>query len=266
MSKKKEINEKLSELDVLEEEFKKKIELKRKQLKENIPKTPYKVKGTNKIPQWILGVLLSLIPVISLVIIFILRLPIWMNIVIAIFSFPIMVIGLILLIWRYYKDKHKIKKAVVTQLVDNFVIARFYLPQKRVIERVCLLNKDGISFSLGQSTYLVEEEKIWFNDNNHPVINYLPNIPNPIGFKFEDFLYKYTLAFNQGELDKFLDDEGNMIDLSFTSQNLHTFKKNKLFADLMERITPEMMKIVTLLIFAIIGSFVVMGLMLIFLK
>lgn len=217
------------------------------------PKPELKPPKTKRGLMYILGVSFLVISITTLIIMFVNNIKPFMFIIAMIILTPFLVVGLVLIGIRLFLDRHRIKHKVVTRLTKNYVVARFYLPQKRYIDRTCVMNKDQLSFDLGKQTYIVEKEKIWFNEEGHPVINYLPDLPNPIGFDIETYMLKYAKAFNEGDLKTFVDNKGNVIDLSFTSSNLHTFKRTKMFADLMERMTPEMMKIVTLLIITIMA-------------
>lgn len=137
---------------------------------------------------------------------------------------------------RLYLDKNRILNKIIPVLPKNFIKAIFFLPQKKQLERICLLNNDGISFNIKDAKYIIDADKIFFDEQKYPCGYWLPNIPNQIGFN--------------------LNDEKQIKGINYSSQNLEIFFKDKMFKELHQQITPETLKLLYMA-FGIIGLFIV---------
>lgn len=158
-----------------------------------------------------------------------------------------------LLIRFWFFDRNRITGAVVRNVSKNFVIANFITTHRRMIKRVCQLEKDGISFKYNGERYIVDEEKCFIDDDRYPNGFWLPNLPNQLSLDIAQYIYKYLDAMrNPDDLKNFIDKNGNRMDISMSSKNLEIFNKNKIFSEFIQQITPETMKL-------LIGAFILIG-------
>lgn len=148
---------------------------------------------------------------------------------------PISFILIILFLARMFFDRHKISGVIIKNISKRYLKVRFHLPNKREIERYVLINDDGISFNIKNRRYIVDSDKIYYDEDRNPTINYIPNIPNGFKLYIEDYLRRFAKYFNEGKINEFKDKEGNTVDISFSSQNLEEFKRAKMFTDLQEK-------------------------------
>lgn len=147
-------------------------------------------------------------------------------------------------------DKNYLTGEIVKRTSNNFIIANFFLTQKRIKKVVCKIDKDGISFIIGDCVYIIDREECWIDENNYINGFWLPNLPNQLRF---DFGKQIEIALKK--LSKIKD--GEQVDLGdtdifYSSQNLKKYKDDKFLAEMHEQFTPEAMKMLYIA-FGIIG-------------
>jgi hypothetical protein len=130
-------------------------------------------------------------------------------------------------------DRNRLTGIVIKNVSKNFIIANFFLTQKRIIQRVSVLNPDGISFSIGDCVYIVDREEVWIDSDNHPNGYWLPNMPNQLKIDFATQL----LSIMDGKND------ANKPEVTYSSKNLKVFMKDKIFYEFHNQMTPEAMKL-----------------------
>jgi hypothetical protein len=150
-------------------------------------------------------------------------------------------------------DKNKLSNKIIPMVSRNFIVCYLLLQQKRVKKIVCLLNKDGISFYINKLLYIIDREKIFFDNDNFPCGFWFPNLPNQLGLDYDDdSINSYFEKISKGEIPK--DKNNNVIDIIYSSENLEKFRKDKVFYEFHEKVTPETLK----LLYFFIGLFVLM--------
>lgn len=175
-------------------------------------------------------------------------------IIVGLFTFPIFFVSLIILIIRFYLDRHLVTGQIISNISKNYIRAEFLLPQRRSRTLFKRINKDGLTFSIGKQDYVIDSEAIITNEHNQPKSFYLPNIPLPLKFNYEPILKEFSKAFGEGKegLKRFREKYDNIVDFSLSSENLNIIKRNNLFKPMLQHTTPEQMKI-------IIGLIIVLG-------
>jgi len=163
---------------------------------------------------------------------------------------------------KLIKDKDKINNKVLPMITKNFIVANFLKENKRTKKVYLLINSDGITTNYKNGLYTIDKNAVWYDENNYPNLYYFEGIPNPLILLSEKNIKKFISAVNNGSPNTALDDDGNLIDISFSSQNLQLFKQNKIFEELNKN--PEATKtqlalfgIITALIIALILSIVI---------
>lgn len=141
-------------------------------------------------------------------------------------------------------DKNKVTGKIRSMISKNFIIANFFLTQKRIIKRICPIDNDGISFHIKDNRYIIEKGECWNDEDNFINGYWLPNFPNQLRLNFAKYIDKYLESIKKGNLKESVDSEGNTIDLSYSSRNLEVFRKDKLFYEMHQQITPESMKLI----------------------
>ena len=152
-------------------------------------------------------------------------------------------------------DKHKLSNIIIPMISRNFIIVNLLLTQKRIKRVVALLNKDGISFYIGKLLYIIDRDKIFYDEDNFPNGFWFPNLPNQLGLDYDDErINSYFQKISKGDIPK--DKNNNIIDIIYSSENLEKFRKDKVFYEFHEKTTPETLKMVYLL-FGIICLFII---------
>lgn len=128
------------------------------------------------------------------------------------------------------KIPKRVKKAYKTNLTQNFLIADFWLPQKRKIEEVVSIESNN-TFLLGKKRYIVDEECIWFDENNFPHSNYIPNLPNPLKYDFKTLFDKLSDLMRKG-IFYIKTKAGVTVDIVYSSEGLELFRKDKFLKDM----------------------------------
>lgn len=154
------------------------------------------------------------------------------SVIFLILAIPLSFFSGIVLPVKLFIDRHKIKKKAMPHLTKNFIVANFLTNNMRIVQRLITLNKDGISFDIGNRTYIVDKRTIWYGAKNYPNSFYFPEIPNPIKFDTEGTINKFMKSVREQKLDNAIDFQGELVDISFSSTNLQLFKKNKIFDEL----------------------------------
>lgn len=145
-------------------------------------------------------------------------------------------------------DKNKITGKIISNVSKNFIVAYFFLTQKRIKRRVCLIDDDGISFHIKDMRYIIDREKCFQDEENYICGFWLPDLPNQLGFDFVKYIDVYLNAVKNKDLTTSRDRENNIIDVTYSSKNLEKFRKDKIFYEFHEQMTPEAMKIVWVLL------------------
>lgn len=140
----------------------------------------------------------------------------------------------------------RINKAVKTKLTQNFLIADFWLPQKRKIEVVVTIEKDN-TFKHGKGRYIVDEECIWFDEDNFPHSNYIPNLPNPLKYDFRTLFNRLSDLMRKG-IFYLKTKKGETVDIIYSSEGLETFRKDKFLHDLHTETNSNEQKLIYVLI------------------
>lgn len=153
------------------------------------------------------------------------------GILFFIFGIPLFLISLITFFAKAFIDRKKIKNKVIPILHRNFIVANFLTSNRKKYVVIAPINNDGISFTIGKSDYIIDKEVIWFDEENRPNSFYVPELPNPLKFNFENtigiFLEKINNAKDIQEYIKLAIET----DIAFSSLNLQMFKKDKIFND-----------------------------------
>jgi hypothetical protein len=145
-------------------------------------------------------------------------------------------------------DRNKVTGKIISSVSKNFIVAYFYLTQKRIKRRVCLIDDDGISFHIKDARYIIDREKCFQDEENYICGFWLPDLPNQLGFDFVKYIDVYLNAVKDKDLTTSRDRENNIIDVTYSSKNLEKFRKDKIFYEFHEQMTPEAMKIVYILL------------------
>lgn len=216
------------------------------------------------------GYLFYIFPIINLSVIFVfimLIIFVWKTINVWIFiflilSFPILILSGLFLVVKLWLDFKKLKQFLIPVATSNFIIALFFTNNKRLLRHTALINDDGMSFDLADRTYLIDKKTIWFDEKRQPISFYFPELPNPIKFNPEKEIDKFMANIRKGELENNIDDDGELVDISFSSTNLQLYKKSKIFDELnknpaYEKTQLAILGILALLIIALIIAIVV---------
>ena len=144
-------------------------------------------------------------------------------------------------------DKHKLSNKIIPMVSRNFIVVNLLLTQKRIKRIICLLNKDGISFYIGKLLYIIDKDKIFFDEDNFPNGFWFPNLPNQLGLDYDDDrINNYFKKISEGDIPR--DKKNNVIDIIYSSENLEKFRKDKVFWEFHEKVTPETLKMVYILL------------------
>lgn len=143
------------------------------------------------------------------------------------FGFPIFVLSLLFYLIKLYRDKNKIKGFLINKLSKNFINAYFFTQNRKIKKLIFRVSGNEIIYNNG--LYIIDEKCVWYNTDKEPIIFYLENIPNPIKFNFMKYIKKYDSAKIKSEV---LDDNLELLDLSYSSDGIQKFKKDKLFSEL----------------------------------
>lgn len=158
-------------------------------------------------------------------------------------------------------DRNKLTGKIIVNVSKNFFIMNFFKPNKRIIKRVVLIDSDGISIKYEDKRYIIDMENTWLDENNYPNGYFLPNLPQQLSFNFA----KYLISISKDNPNP-LTDDGEKIEVTYSSKNLEVFKKDKLFFEFHQQITPETMKLLYFA-FGLIGvAFLVIFLLVVILK
>ena len=141
---------------------------------------------------------------------------------------PLVLIVMFIILWRLNKDKERIKQNVIKLLTNHFIIATFFMPNHRFKRRMFRTNKDYFDFENGH--YYLDTNAIWLDDENYINMFYFYNVPNPLLFNFKYWLSKFFENKEKKILTK--DSENNELELSYSSESIKLFRKDKLLQEL----------------------------------
>lgn len=211
------------------------------QFKVDIPPPPkpqeikYKVKNKRTI-WYILGIIIPIISIIIFIVMFILFLRHKISFIILLFygvlGLPLFLIGSFIFWIRVFLDRKRIKGAIIKKVSKNYLKVNFWLPNNRKQSEIKVLNSDGKSLDVGDSIYIVDKERIYYDEENIPNIDYLSGIPNPIKYNFTTYIEQYNELVKDGKALNLKDYDGEEIDISYSSVNLKKFKQDKIFQEL----------------------------------
>ena len=165
---------------------------------------------------------------------------------------------------RLYLDKNKITNEIKKVLPVNFIIAYFFLTQKKLLKRVCIIDSDGISYKIGKGRYIIDSEKVFYDENRFPCGFWLPNLPNQLGFDFSKELKRVSEVMKEKgfKIEDLENEKGETIDVTYSSRNLEVFRKDKVFKEFHQHSTPETMKLVYMLL-GVLSLMMIIGFVLI---
>lgn len=173
------------------------------------------------------GILATVIIFTITVFMIIVKISIVWIFIFLLFAIPIFLGSNAITLIKLYRDRNKIKNFLIKKVAQRFIIANFYTDDKK-FKSVCFL-VSGNEFNYGKNTYLVDNETIWYDIDKNANIFYREGIPNPIILNFNKMIDRYNASLDK---TKVYDDEGNLLDLSYSSETLQKFKKDKIFSEL----------------------------------
>jgi len=162
-----------------------------------------------------------------------------MFIIYSIFAIPLFIIGVILFWIRITLDRKKIGGWFKKKLTKNFLIAHFILENGREKKEVLNMDKTGIKYEYEGGIYIVDLNCIYLDENNHPNIDYVYGIPNPLKYNYRGLIEKHInrqdllqTTKDINEVSKVIDFEGKEVDLSYSSVNLKKFQEDKFLLEM----------------------------------
>lgn len=236
--------------------------------KNDIPKPPKKdiiIKPkSNRLKFYIFPIISIFLSLLIFIILWLTNTRLLFIILYGILIFPLFFFSGIIFLIRLYLDKKRIKGKIIKKVSKNFIIANFYRENRRIDKIPLLINSDGQTFNYKKGLYMLSKSAIWLDENNYPNSYYVENIPNPLIFGFQKDINSFIKATLREDTKGAISDEGLLIDLSFSSETLAMFKKDKIFAEFMR--DSGTMKIVYVLMGLIGLSFITIALVVIFVK
>lgn len=220
--------------------------------KQKIQEKPFKPKPKGRY-FYIIPIITILLSILIGVLLFLFNVKLLYKILYFVIAFPFFSLGSLMFLIKVYMDRRKILGKAITTLSKNFIVANFFRENKRIDKVPRLVNDDGLTFNYKKGIYTIDRETIWYDDNNFPNAYYIEGLPNPILFGFDKDIKNF--------IKKFISDnprnEGELIDLSFSSKTLQLFKKDKIFAEFSrnpdaEKTSLILMGVVALSIIAIV--------------
>lgn len=189
---------------------------------------------------------------------FVIHASIVLIIVLGMLLFPVICFSIVINLVQLYRDRTKLRNFLIKKLAKKYLIVNFFTDDKE-FEQVAF-SISGNSFEFQKGSYLLDESCIWRDENKIPNLFYKKGIPNPLIFDFSKYIEVFSKADDKTQV---FDDKNRILDLSYSSENLLLFKKDKIFQELHK----ETKGVGDFLIFIIMGIiFLVIILALIFKK
>lgn len=145
-------------------------------------------------------------------------------------AIPIFCLLGIIIIWRAYKDKHRIKATIIKLLTNHYIIANIFYPNQRLKRRTFRTAKDFFGFDEGD--YYIDNKAVWLDEENQVNLFYFYNIPNPLLFNFISNLAKFFQLKKEKPMETMIDKENNVLEVSYSSESIRLFRKDKLLKEL----------------------------------
>jgi len=168
-----------------------------------------------------------------------------------ILAFPIFILSCIFFLIKLYSERNRIKSFLIKNLSKNYIIAKFFTENKKIISIAFLVK--GYFLNWRNGIYIIDEKAIYTNEQRESIIYYLEGIPNPLIFDFVTYVKKYNKAKDKKNVQ---DKLGNKLDISYSSHALQKFKQDKIFSELHKTGQESYM------LFLIIGIFFILVLVL----
>lgn len=262
--KEKDNNKEETKKDLIAPEYK---ELK-KQIDKKIDKTGYK-KPNIFLKYYLVPILIGVFNILGFGLLFMFRdvLGYFFMIVLTFYigiALPLMLgLGGYSLI-RLYLDKNKLTNEIKAVLPRDFIIMYIFMTQKKLKKVVAFVNSDGISANIGESRYIIDSEKVFYDGDKYPCGFWIANLPNQLGFDFFPELDRVAdkMRDDKFEIKDLYNEKGKLVDVIYSSRNLEKFRKDKVFYEFHEKTTPESMKLVYMMA-GIIVVMLIVGLVII---
>lgn len=213
---------------------------------------------------------LIIVPIINIVVIaivyflliFIFKVsPFWL-VLSGFFALPIFLLSVLVLGVKGFLEKRNIESFVIKKLTKNFIVANFFIENKRIMRYARVINEDGKTFNFKGGIYTLDQEAIWRDDRNFPNAFYKENIPNPLKFNFKKYIEQTITKIQQGVNPVITTDNDELIDIVYSSKNLQQFKKEKMLQEFHRN--PEQEKLIMILLGLVGASFIAIVLVVIF--
>jgi hypothetical protein len=174
---------------------------------------------------YIISAIILLIVLVINIAIWTFKVPLVFKILSGIISVPLLFALLVFIIIRLwlFGDFRTLKGNIVLKVTANYIIANFFLTQKRIVKRICLIEPDGITFLYGTGIYNVDYSCVYLDEENRPNSFYVPNLPNPLRLDFMKYLKLALDSFRHSDVENFNED----LDVIYSAENLKLFKKDK---------------------------------------
>lgn len=185
---------------------------------------------------------INIIAIIVLLVIGFIIKSILMVVLVLLLGTPIFILSIIFFIIKLYRDLKKIKNFAIKKLSSNYIIARFFYSNKKIDEVYFRVSGNELKYSGG--LYFIDEKAIYFNQDNKPIIDYDFNLPNPRIYSNKNILELYNNAKDKREIK---DKNGYIVDLSYSSETIQDFKKDKLFKEFHSGGSAETLSAITIL-------------------
>lgn len=176
---------------------------------------------------WIFTIGIGITLIIGSVFVILLKISVVLKLFWFLLVIPVFLLNSMVFLIKLYRDKNKISSFFIEKLSRNFVKAHFFTDNRR-IELITKRTPDN-KFKYKGGLYFLDENCIYLDIDKIPNIFYKLGIPNPLKFNFWALIEKYMKADNR---EMVTDDEGNPIDLSYSSESIMKFKDDKIFAEL----------------------------------
>ena len=145
-----------------------------------------------------------------------------------IFAFPLFIMSILFLIMRVKMDSRKLIDVTTKKLSKNAIICYFFSTGLKLNRHYLVPDKNEIKYNGG--LYFIDSKSIFLDSENRPCIFYLSGIPNPLKFNFFEYINKFRQIM---ESDKeLLDFEGDAVEVSYSSDTIQEFKKDKFIREL----------------------------------
>jgi hypothetical protein len=143
---------------------------------------------------------------------------------------PVISLVFFIFLWRAYKDKHRIKATLIKAITNHFIIATFFYENHRIKRRMFRTARDFFGFENGD--YYMDTRSVWLDDENYINLFYFAGIPNPLLFNFKTWISKFFINKNSNPPTITKDENGNEIEVSYSSESIKLFRKDKLLQEL----------------------------------